>query len=70
MYGEIICDGNHSTPAALYNFFMAKGPEYSIMVSDALMAKGFPVGSKFMFGGNEIEVYEDGSAHLTSTLLF
>lgn len=67
MYGEIICDGNHSTPAALYNFFMAKGPEYSIMVSDALMAKGFPVGSKFMFGGNEIEIYEDGSAHLTST---
>ena len=37
------------------------------MVSDALMAKGKPVGSKFLFGGNEIEIYPDGSAHLTST---
>jgi N-acetylglucosamine-6-phosphate deacetylase len=67
MFGEIICDGNHSTTAALNNYFMAKGPDYSIMVSDALMAKGAPVGSKFIFGGNEIEIYPDGSAHLTST---
>ncbi len=65
MYGEIICDGNHSTLAALNNFFMSKGPDYSIMISDALMAKGTPVGSKFLFGGNEIEIYPDGSAHLT-----
>lgn len=64
MYGEIICDGNHSTPAALNNYFMSKGPDYAIMVSDALMAKGSPVGSRFMFGGNEIEIYPDGSAHL------
>ena len=67
MYGEVICDGNHSTTAALNNFFMSKGPDYSIMVSDALMAKGSPAGSKFIFGGNEIEIYEDGSAHLTAT---
>ena len=37
------------------------------MVSDARMAKGSPAGSKFIFGGNEIEIYEDGSAHLTSS---
>ncbi|MFQ9669369.1 N-acetylglucosamine-6-phosphate deacetylase [Thomasclavelia spiroformis] len=67
MYGEIICDGNHSTLAALNNYFTSKGPNYSIMVSDALMAKGSPIGSKFIFGGNEIEIYPDGSAHLTST---
>lgn len=67
MYGEIICDGNHSTLAALNNYFMSKGPDYAIMVSDALMAKGTPIGSKFIFGGNEIEIYPDGSAHLTST---
>ena len=67
MYGEIICDGNHSTLAALNNYFTSKGPNYSIMVSDALMAKGSPVGSKFIFGGNEIEIYPDGRAHLTST---
>jgi N-acetylglucosamine-6-phosphate deacetylase len=46
---------------------MSKAADYSIMVSDALMAKGFPAGSKFIFGGNEIEIYEDGSAHLTAT---
>ena len=67
MYGEIICDGNHSTLAALNNYFISKGPDYAIMVSDALMAKGTPIGSKFIFGGNEIEIYPDGSAHLTST---
>ncbi len=67
MYGEIICDGNHSTTAALNTYFMSKGPDFGIMVSDALMAKGTPVGSKFLFGGNEIEIYPDGSAHLTST---
>lgn len=67
MYGEIICDGSHSTPAALNNYFMSKGPDYCIMISDALMAKGTPVGSKFIFGGNEIVIYPDGSAHLTST---
>lgn len=67
MYGEIICDGNHSTTAALNNFFMSKGPDYSIMITDALMAKGTPIGSKHIFGGNEIEIYPDGSAHLTST---
>ena len=50
MYGEVICDGNHSTIAALNIFFMTKGPDYSIMISDALMAKGTPVGSKFLFG--------------------
>ena len=67
MYGEIICDGNHSTTAALNMFFMSKGPDYSIMVSDALMAKGTPIGSHHIFGGNEIEIYPDGSAHLVST---
>lgn len=67
MYGEIICDGNHSTLAALNNYFMSKGPDYSIMISDALMAKGTPIGSHYIFGGNEIEIYPDGSAHLVST---
>lgn len=37
------------------------------MISDALMAKGFKPGDKFMFGGHEIEIYPDGSAHLTET---
>ena len=65
MYGEVICDGNHSTTAALNMFFMSKGPDYAIMISDALMAKGTPIGSRHIFGGNEILIYPDGSAHLT-----
>ena len=67
VYGEVICDGNHSTYAALHNLFKAKGASRVVMITDSLMAKGFPAGSKFIFGGNEIEIYEDGSAHLTST---
>ena len=64
MYGEIICDGNHSTLAALNNFFTSKGPDYSIMITDSLMCKGFPVGTKFDFGGQEVVFYPDGSALL------
>ena len=63
MYGEIICDGNHSTLAALNNFFTSKGPDYSVMITDSLMCKGFPVGTKFDFGGQEVVIYPDGSAH-------
>lgn len=64
-FGEVICDGNHSTPDALNDLFMAKGRDYTIMITDALMVKGLPVGTKVLFGGNEIELYSDGSAHLT-----
>ena len=45
------------------SFPFDKGIE-AIMVSDALMAKGSPVGTKFLFGGNEIIIYPDESAHL------
>ncbi|PID82656.1 MAG: N-acetylglucosamine-6-phosphate deacetylase [Clostridiales bacterium] len=67
VYGEVICDGNHSTFDALNIIFSLKDKDKVIMISDALMAKGKPVGSKFIFGGNEIEIYPDGSAHLTET---
>lgn len=64
-YAEIICDGNHCSLAALEIFFNEK-KDYGIMVSDSLMCKGYPVGSKFDFGGQEVEIYPDGSAHLTA----
>lgn len=67
VYGEVICDGNHSTYDALNILFRSKDKDKIIMISDALMAKGKPVGSRFIFGGNEIEIYPDGSAHLLST---
>lgn len=64
LYSEVICDCNHSTPEALNIFFRSKDSTRAIMISDGLMCKGYPVGTKFMFGGHEIEIYPDGSAHL------
>ena len=65
LYSEIICDCAHSTPEALNIFFASKGRDKAIMISDALMCKGFNVGDKFIFGGHEVEIFEDGCAHLT-----
>jgi N-acetylglucosamine-6-phosphate deacetylase len=67
VYGEIICDGLHSDWAAVHAFFACKGAEYGVMVSDSVRVKGLPVGTRAMFGGNPIELYEDGSAHMTDS---
>lgn len=64
VFGEIICDGLHSTWAALNNYFTAKGPDYGVMITDSLKVKGLPAGTRTLFGGNMIELFEDGSAHL------
>ena len=64
-YAECICDGNHSTLAALNIFFREK-QGFGIMISDSLMCKGYPVGSVFDFGGQDVEIYPDGSAHITT----
>lgn len=64
LYSEIICDCNHCTPEALHIFFQSKSRNKAVMISDALMCKGYEPGSKFLFGGHEIEIYPDGSAHL------
>ena len=63
-FSEVICDGNHTTLTALNIFFKEKG-DHALMITDSLMCKGYPVGSKFDFGGQEVEIYPDGSAHLT-----
>lgn len=67
IYSEVICDGQHVTPEALNIFFKAKGSHFGVMVSDALMAKGLPTGTKFQFGGHEVEIDPRGLAHLTET---
>ena len=63
IYGEIICDGNHSTPDALNVFFKTKGKDKAVMISDSLRPKGLPEGD-YTSGGMKIRVYPDGSAHL------
>lgn len=64
MYSEIIPDGQHSSFIAVYTFFMAKGPDYGLLISDSLSAKGLPKGAEFLFGGNLIKIHEDGTARL------
>ena len=64
-YSEAICDGNHSTLAALNIFFKEK-QGYAVMITDSLMCKGYQPGTRFDFGGQEIEIYPDGSAHIAS----
>ena len=34
------------------------------MITDSLKVKGLPAGTRTLFGGNMIELFEDGSAHL------
>ena len=46
---------------------MSKGPDYAIMISDALMAKGTPIGSEYIFGGNHITIYPVSYTHLAGT---
>ena len=65
VYAEAICDGNHSTLTALNIFFREK-QEHAMMITDSLMCKGYPVGSVFDFGGQDVEIYPDGSAHITT----
>lgn len=63
IFGEIICDCIHTDATVLNNYFTAKGRDYGVMISDSLLAKGLPK-DKYVFGGNAIEIYDDGSAHL------
>ena len=67
VYGEIIPDGCHSSVISLNTVFQAKGRDYTVMITDSLRPKGLPPGI-YTSGGAEIEVYPDGSAHLTEGL--
>lgn len=62
-YGEIICDGNHSTLDALNVYFATKGADHALMITDSLRPKGLPEGD-YTSGGMKIRIYPDGSAHL------
>ena len=66
IFAECICDLHHSTPNSVGIFFRCKGKN-GIMMSDGLMTKGLPVGTKMLFGGQEIEMRNDDTCRLTST---
>lgn len=67
VYGEIICDGLHSDWTAVHAFFACKGADHGVMVSDSVRVKGLPAGTRMLFGGNRIELCEDGSAHMVDS---
>lgn len=64
VFGEIIIDGNHADFDAVNIFMKSKGADHSILISDAIIGKGEPIGSKFMFGAHPIQIKENGSAYL------
>ncbi len=67
MFGEIICDGCHSTFAALNNYFNSKGRDYGILISDSLRCKGCSPDGVYTLGGHEIVVGTDGLARIKGT---
>ena len=44
LYAELICDGVHTDPEIVRLWWKAKGPERSILVTDAMAAAGMPEG--------------------------
>ena len=55
---DIIADGIHLDPAVVELFLKAKGPERSVLISDATAATGMPDG-RYRLGSFEVEV-KDG----------
>lgn len=64
VFGEIIVDGNHSDFNAVNILMNSKGPDYNILITDALLGKGEPIGSRYLFGKHPIEIQPNGSAIL------
>lgn len=64
VFGEVIVDGNHSDFNAVNIMMSSKGPDNNVLISDALLGKGEPVGSQYLFGNHPIEIQPNGSAIL------
>ena len=64
MYGEVICDTIHSHYASLQTFYLVKGQDKAVMITDSLNAKCAKKGEQYLLGNHKIELYKDGSAHL------
>lgn len=57
LYSELICDGIHSAPEMARLWWRAKGPERTILVTDAMSAAGMPDG-EYQLGGFAVQVAE------------
>ena len=63
---DIIADGIHVAPAIIGMFFQLKGPERSVLITDATSATGMPDG-RYKLGAMEVEV-KDGRCMLGGKL--
>jgi N-acetylglucosamine-6-phosphate deacetylase len=66
LFAEIICDGIHSEPEIVRLWWRCKGPERSILVTDAMAAAGMPDG-EYQLGGFAVQV-KDGRASARGVL--
>ncbi len=66
IYAELICDGIHNKPELVRLWWRAKGPEKSILVTDAMSATGMPDG-EYKLGGFPVQV-ADGRAMIGNVL--
>ncbi len=64
LWRTALYDGNHSTYEAINNFLSGERPELCDHGHGSLMVKSLQQEPEFLFGGNEIELMPDGSAHL------
>lgn len=65
-YTELICDGIHVSWPAINILFQSKGKDYVVMITDAVQAKGVGEG-RYVFGGQAIDVRNNGGAYLADT---
>ncbi len=64
-YSEIITDGVHVSWPAIRMLFKTKGKDHVVIITDSVQAKKVGVGH-YVFGGQNIEVKENGGAYLES----
>ncbi|HEV2486041.1 MAG TPA: N-acetylglucosamine-6-phosphate deacetylase [Terracidiphilus sp.] len=55
VYAELICDGIHTAPELVRLWYLAKGSERGILVTDAMSATGMPDG-EYQLGGFPVQV--------------
>jgi N-acetylglucosamine-6-phosphate deacetylase len=60
--GDIIADGIHLDPAIIKLFARAKGPEQTVLITDAIAATGMPDG-RYRLGSFEVDVKDGKCTH-------
>ncbi len=55
VYAELICDGIHTAPEVVKLWYLAKGSDHAILVTDAMSATGMPDG-EYQLGGFPVQV--------------